>query len=103
MQAAHQALAAARPELKVEQAAPRIDSEIGAVVVPGRTPQGTSGRSYTIPTSRGVIAFDLYCPTETAESTFHAVESCLKKLGLTGSVELNKKWLDDFGAVSKSK
>jgi hypothetical protein len=103
MQAAHRALAASRPELKVEQEAPRIDGEIGAVVVPGKTPQGTSGRSYTIPTSRGVIALDLYCPTDAADSTFRAVESCLKKLGFTGGVERNKKWLDDFRSASKAK
>jgi len=102
LQAVHRAIAAARPDLKIEQLAPHVDGELGAVVVPGRIQQGTSGRSYTIPTSQGVIGVDLYCPTDAAGKTFEVVESCLKKIRFTGGVELNKKWLDDFGSAIKS-
>ena len=101
--AIQQSLARAKPDWKPEQSAPYIDSEIRAVVVPGRTPQGTSGRSYTIPTSQGVIVLDLYCPTEAAVRIFPTVESCLRKISFADGVELNRKWLDDFRSSSKTK
>ena len=101
--AIQQSLATATPDWKPEQSAPYIDSEIRAVVIPGRTPQGTSGRSYTIPTSQGVIVLDLYCPTEASARIFPTVESCLRKISFSDGVELNRKWLDDFRSASKTK
>lgn len=103
LQAAKQAVAAADPGLGLQNSAPYVNREIGAVVTPGRTQTGTSGRSYTIPTSQGVIAIDLYCPTGAADRTFHTVESCLKKINLVGGVEPNKKWLDEFDSAAKAK
>jgi len=101
IKAAQQALAKQRPDLKLEQPAPYVDLQIGAVVSPGRTQQGTSGRAYTVPTSQGVIALDLYCPTEGADRTFSAVEASLKRMVFTDGVALNRKWLEDFSLASK--
>jgi len=101
IKAAQQALATKRPDLKLEQPAPYVDPQIGAVVSPGRTQQGTSGRSYTVPTSQGVISLDLYCPTEGADRTFSAVEASLKRLTFMDGVSLNRKWLEDFNLASK--
>lgn len=102
-QASQKALAMMRPDLSLKQTAPYVNDAIGAVVAPGQTQKGSSGRSYTMPTSKGVITLDLYCPTEGAEKTFELVESCLKKLSFTGGVERNAKWLDEFKAATKAK
>ena len=101
IRAAKRALVTARPDLKLEQPGPYVDAEIGAVVAPGRTQQGTSGRSYSIPTSEGIIALDLYCPTDAADKTFRTVEAALKTGSFTNGVERNKKWLEDFDSTAK--
>jgi hypothetical protein len=101
LRASQQALAKARPDLKLVQPDPYVDNEIGAVVVPGRTHHGTSGRSYTIPTSQGILSLDLYCPTENSDTTFKTIETCLKKISFTNGAELNKKWLAEFAAAQK--
>ena len=102
-QASRKALAMMRPDLSLKQTAPYVNDAIGAVVVPGQTQKGSSGRSYTMPTSQGVITLDVYCPTDGAEKTFEAVESCFKKISFTGGVQRNAKWLEDFGAATKAK
>lgn len=100
---AQAAIASARPDLNLKQPAPYVNDAIGAVVAPGQTQKGSSGRSYTIPTSQGVLTLDAYCPTEGAEKTFEVVESCFKKLSFTGGVERNAKWLEEFKAATRAK
>lgn len=101
--AAKKAITAAEPDLKIEQTAPFVDAALGAVVAPGRSEDGHSGRTYVIPMSQGVIALDLFCPTSSAEETFGRFDSCLKKISFTSGIERDGKWLDEFKTVSKVK